>query len=579
MLTYNFANKGSDSLYEYLYKCIKNDIILENLDVHEKLPSKRSFAKNLGISVITVENAYEQLMAEGYIYSIPKKGFYVADLRELNLTKTHSVGPDNALLSIKEKVPYLADFTSNQTDSEIFPFTIWARTMRELLNENQQQLMENPPCGGIMALRQAIADYLHAFRGMVVNPEQIIVGAGTEYLYGLLIQLLGDDKIYGIENPGYPKIAKIYDSMHVSYSAIDLDKHGVCIDSLENHQIDIMHLSPSHHFPTGIITPISRRYELLGWASKDENRYIIEDDYDSELRLGGKPIPTLQSIDISDKVIYMNTFTKTLSSTVRISYMVLPASLTELFYKNLSFYSCTVSNFEQYTLARFMESGSFEKHINRMRKYYRNQRNAILDCIKKHPASADIQITEENAGLHFLIHFPSALSDEEIVRRAADAGIRISALSQYDHRTPAADARGTSGMHSAYDRYGRRDTRGASDTGDRDAETSAVHTLIVNYSGLRPEIIPEAADLLIRSIVIQRGDESITETQESLCRTPTGADSMPNSSADKTGFSAAENTLSDRPSKPSKGKHPVVGSLLLLLSGCISLFDFLSNGF
>ena len=153
-------------------------------------------------------------------------------------------------------------------------------------------------------------DYLHAFRGMVVNPEQIIVGAGTEYLYGLLIQLLGDDKIYGIENPGYPKIAKIYDSMHVSYSAIDLDEHGVCIYSLEDHQIDIMHLSPSHHFPTGIITPISRRYELLGWASKDENRYIIEDDYDSELRLGGKPIPTLQSIDVSDKVIYMNTFTK-----------------------------------------------------------------------------------------------------------------------------------------------------------------------------------------------------------------------------------------------------------------------------
>ena len=385
MLTYNFANKGSDSLYEYLYKCIKNDIILENLDVHEKLPSKRSFAKNLGISVITVENAYEQLMAEGYIYSIPKKGFYVADLRELNLTKTHSVGPDNALLSIKEKVPYLADFTSNQTDSEIFPFTIWARTMRELLNENQQQLMENPPCGGIMALRQAIADYLHAFRGMVVKPEQIIVGAGTEYLYGLLIQLLGDDKIYGIENPGYPKIAKIYDSMHVSYSAINLDEHGVCIDSLEDHQIDIMHLSPSHHFPTGIITPISRRYELLGWASKDENRYIIEDDYDSELRLGGKLIPTLQSIDVSDKVIYMNTFTKTLSSTVRISYMVLPASLTELFYKKLSFYSCTVSNFEQYTLARFMESGSFEKHINRLRNYYQNKRDAILEIFKTAP--------------------------------------------------------------------------------------------------------------------------------------------------------------------------------------------------
>ena len=431
MLTYNFTNKGSDSLYEYLYKCIKNDIILENLDVHEKLPSKRSFAKNLGISVITVENAYEQLMAEGYIYSIPKKGFYVADLRELNLTKTHSVGPDNALLSIKEKVPYLADFTSNQTDSEIFPFTIWARTMRELLNENQQQLMENPPCGGIMALRQAIADYLHAFRGMVVNPEQIIVGAGTEYLYGLLIQLLGDDKIYGIENPGYPKIAKIYDNMHVSYSAIDLDKHGVCIDSLENHQIDIMHLSPSHHFPTGIITPISRRYELLGWASKDENRYIIEDDYDSELRLGGKPIPTLQSIDVSDKVIYMNTFTKTLSSTVRISYMVLPASLTELFYKKLSFYSCTVSNFEQYTLARFMESGSFEKHINRLRNYYQNKRDAILEIFKTAPLDQYITIKEEDSGVHFMMKLKTERTETDMMSDSKSKGIKLAPLSKY----------------------------------------------------------------------------------------------------------------------------------------------------
>ena len=381
MLTYNFANKGSDSLYEYLYKCIKNDILLGNLGVHEKLPSKRSFAKNLGISVITVENAYEQLMAEGYIYSIPKKGFYVADLRELNLTKTLSVSPSSTLLSFKEKVPYLADFTSNQTDSEIFPFTIWARTMRELLNENQQQLMENPPCGGI--------------------------------------------------NPGYPKIAKIYDSMHVSYSAIDLDEHGVCIYSLEDHQIDIMHLSPSHHFPTGIITPISRRYELLGWASKDENRYIIEDDYDSELRLGGKPIPTLQSIDVSDKVIYMNTFTKTLSSTVRISYMVLPASLTELFYKKLSFYSCTVSNFEQYTLARFMESGSFEKHINRLRNYYQNKRDAILEIFKTAPLDQYITIKEEDSGVHFMMKLKTDRTEMDMISDAKSKGIKLAPLSKY----------------------------------------------------------------------------------------------------------------------------------------------------
>ena len=282
-----------------------------------------------------------------------------------------------------------------------------------------------------MALRQAIADYLHAFRGMVVNPEQIIVGAGTEYLYGLLIQLLGDDKIYGIENPGYPKIAKIYDSMHVSYSAIDLDEHGVCIYSLEDHQIDIMHLSPSHHFPTGIITPISRRYELLGWASKDENRYIIEDDYDSELRLGGKPIPTLQSIDVSDKVIYMNTFTKTLSSTVRISYMVLPASLTELFYKKLSFYSCTVSNFEQYTLARFMESGSFEKHINRLRNYYQNKRDAILEIFKTAPLDQYITIKEEDSGVHFMMKLKTDRTEIDILSDAKSKGIKLAPLSKY----------------------------------------------------------------------------------------------------------------------------------------------------
>ena len=411
MLTYNFANKGSDSLYEYLYKCIKNDILLGNLGVHEKLPSKRSFAKNLGISVITVENAYEQLMAEGYIYSIPKKGFYVADLRELNLTKTLSVSPSSTLLSFKEKVPYLADFTSNQTDSEIFPFTIWARTMRELLNENQQQLMENPPCGGIMALRQAIADYLHAFRGMVVNPEQIIVGAGTEYLYGLLIQLLGDDKIYGIENPGYPKIAKIYDSMHVSYSAIDLDEHGVCIYSLEDHQIDIMHLSPSHHFPTGIITPISRRYELLGWASKDENRYIIEDDYDSEFRYHGKPIPAMQGLDDGENVIYMGTFSKAIAPAIRASYMVLPKKLAKRYQQIGQTFSCAVSRIDQKVLTLFLTEGHFERHLNRMRNIYKEKHDLLIKEIKK--LNSDIQIYGHGAGAHIIVRFP--VSDQKRV--------------------------------------------------------------------------------------------------------------------------------------------------------------------
>ena len=181
--------------------------------------------------------------------------------------------------------------------------------------------MINSPCAGILKLRSAIAKYLREFRGMQVLPEQIIVGAGTEYLHNLLIQLLGNDLVYGVEDPGYHKIARIYESMKVRYEPVPLDQDGVSVQELEKRSVDIIHTSPSHHFPTGTVMPVSRRYELLGWAAKSDHHYIIEDDYDSELRLGGKPFPTLQSIDVSDKVIYMNTFTKTLASTVRISYM------------------------------------------------------------------------------------------------------------------------------------------------------------------------------------------------------------------------------------------------------------------
>ena len=429
MLTYSFTNIGSDSMYEYLYKCIRNDITQGKIKAGEKLPSKRSFAKNLGISVITVENAYGQLLAEGYIYSMPKRGFYVSDLSSAHMEKK-AVRKEQLSLTGGE-TSYFADFSSNQTDSEIFPFAIWSKTVREVLNDNQKQLMINPPCGGILELRQAIAQYLREFRAMQVDPEQIVIGAGTEYLYGLLIQLLGNVRIYGVENPGYHKISRIYENMKVEYAKVSMDQEGVSIQELEEKRVDIIHTSPSHHFPTGIVMPVSRRYELLGWAAKSPERYIIEDDYDSELRLSGKPFPTLQSIDVSDKVIYMNTFTKTLASTVRISYMVLPLTLTEKFYQKLSFYSCTVSNFEQYTLAKFMENGSFEKHINRLRNYYQMKRDAILKAFRKEPLGRFVNIQEEGAGVHFLMQISTAKSEEEIVKEAKGKGIKLAPLSHY----------------------------------------------------------------------------------------------------------------------------------------------------
>lgn len=466
MLTYSFADLGSDSLYEHLYKCIKNDILNGVLAIGEKLPSKRNFAKNLNISTITVENAYAQLMAEGYIYSLPKKGYFVADisssLLENTSTGTGTSFPkpaENTLTTLPaNRNIYFADFVSNSISPDNFPFSIWAKIIREVISEESQALMTNPPSGGIPELRSAIAQYLFQFRGMKVDPAQIIIGAGTEYLYGLLIQLLGNDNIFAVEDPGYRKIAQIYNSHQAQCRHIPLDNYGLELSALEESDADIIHISPSHHYPTGIVTPISRRYELLGWASKSPSRYIIEDDYDCEFRLQGKPIPSLQSIDVMEKVIYINTFSKSLASTIRISYMVLPYHLLERFYRQLGFYSCTVSNFEQYTLARFISQGYFEKHINRTRNFYKTQRDTLLNCIRNSPLHSCSAIMEEDAGLHFLLKLNTTLSDEVLVEKAEQAGLHIACLSKYYHKP----------------------------------EKRLEHTLVMNYSGLEPEKISEA---------------------------------------------------------------------------------------
>ncbi len=456
MLTYSFENIGHTPLYEHLYKCIKNDIMNGTLPAGTKLPSKRSFASNLGVSAITVENAYAQLLSEGYIYSRPKKGYYVSTFSR-SLLPPRAM-PETAVALPEARPVFFADFSSNQTRPDNFPFSVWAKLMRETMQERNSELMTKPPCGGIFELREAIASHLKQFRDMQVQPEQIFVGAGTEYLYGLLVQLLGFDKVYAIENPGYEKIAQIYESYQVRRRFIDMDDCGIRMDRLEESGADVVHISPSHHFPTGIITPVSRRYELLGWAAKSDSRYIIEDDYDSEFRLTGKPIPALQSIDLMEKVIYINTFSKSLTSTMRISYMVLPPGLAQRFLEQMSFYSCTVSNFEQYALMRFIREGYLEKHINRMRNYYHRQRDALLDAIKKSPLSSRVTITEEDSGLHFLMKIDTALSDTELMEKAREKGLRLTALSRYYHRP------------------------------DSDVE----HIFIINYSYLETEHIPEA---------------------------------------------------------------------------------------
>ena len=466
MLTYSFENRGKTSLYEYLYKQIKNDITSYKLSPGEKLPSKRALAEHLNISTITVENAYSQLLAEGYIYSKPKSGYFVSHITPEQQKQHSGEGISSSEAGERKKDSFFADFVSNSTLQSSFPFSPWTKLMRQTMSDSPQKLMVSSPSQGIYELRQEIAQYLYQFRGINVSADRIIVGAGTEYLYSLIIQLLGRNKIYAVEDPGYSKISKVYAMNNVKCTHVPLDEKGIDTDVLEKSGAQVLHISPNHHFPTGIVTPVSRRYELLSWAAKSEGRYIIEDDYDSEFRFLGKPIPSLQSIDVTRKTIYINTFSKSLASTIRISYMVLPEELMEKYNRQLSFYSCTVSNFEQYTLAHFLSKGYFEKHINRMKNHYRARRDKIMSEIKKQKMYDKIRIREENSGLHFLLQVDTHLSDEQLVARAREKGINISCLSQYYY----------------------------------DKAKATAHTIIVNYSAIDDENIPRAVQLLFESI-------------------------------------------------------------------------------
>lgn len=436
MLTYDCTG-CTGPLYAYLADCIKRDITAGRLAAGEHLPSKRALARQQGVSTITIQNAYDQLLSEGYIYARPRRGYFVAALGARPQPTT--AVPRQLAIDVPGRPVWRFDFASNKTESVHFPFSVWAKIMRETLATHHEELLAVTEAGGAQVLRTAIAEHLASFRGMSVDPAQIVVGAGTEYLYGLLIQLLGRGKIYGIENPGYRKLAQIYASHGVTCRYAGLDAQGVRVDELAAIGAEVAHICPNHHFPTGITMPISRRYELLAWANATAGRLIIEDDYDSEFRLNGRPLPTLQSIDAAGRVIYMNTFAKSLSPALRIAYMVLPAALANRFYRELAFYSCTVPAFEQYALAAFISQGYFEKHINRMRLHYGRKRAQVLMLIRQCFTPAECQVHENDSGLHFLLEFATTVPDTVIEQRLATQGIRIRSLRSFDLAPNAPD--------------------------------------------------------------------------------------------------------------------------------------------
>lgn len=534
MLTYDLRSRGTSSLYEFLYQSIREDIARGRIPCGTKLPSKRNLAQHLDIGVATVTAAYDQLITEGFVRTEQRRGYFVEDVSEFRckpvtpqvkdsssedgtsvgaecgaqdaaagVFAAHgaqdarfddaSAGPnsrhretarssaDTASDAPAAETPhaierardpeYFVDLKANRTSVSLFPATVWGRYMREALSLPSDNLLRSIPFNGLPGLRRAIASYLRRTRGMDVSPDCIIIGAGSEYLYGRLLQMLGPTTTFAMENPGYRKFAAISKAFGNPWRPVPIDESGLLVDELEESGADVVHVSPANHFPTGIVMPIKRRLELFEWANRAHKRYIIEDDYDSEFRYSGRLIMPLFADDASDKVIYLNAFSKTMVPSLRISYMVLPPKLLACYVDTMSFYSCTVSSFEQYALARFIEEGHLERHINRTRNFYRRQREAVLREIAQSPLAEISHVEERNAGTHFLLYVRTRLTHDQVRQRGAEQGLNISLFNDYLLR----DGDGLSERTTKrFEQYSNGET-----------------ALVLNYAGIEPEHLSE----------------------------------------------------------------------------------------
>ena len=593
MLTYALNRTARESLYEQLYRALRLDIESGALGAGDRLPSKRAFAKHLGVSVVTVEGAYDQLVAEGYVRAVPRSGFYVQEIGP-NLTSFSRIST-----SVEVKVPlgdssgaksascrpearisgndgvekleklarkgapfciahseeglagvspgagrkWLADFTGAMAPEGVFPYAAWARTLRRVLaDESERTVLEASGPQGSPRLRAAIAAHLRGFRGMEVHPDQIVIGSGAQSLYGLLVQLLGRNLAYGVEDPGYPRLTRIYESNDVAVRPIALDGEGPVLEALERARIDVLHCTPSHQFPTGITVPVSRRRSLLEWAqsgvaapedgaaareirgrsvkaSSAQSRYLIEDDFDCEFRMAGRPVPPLAALDGAGRVIYANTFSKTLGGAFRIGYMVLPEALAERFRDRLGFYACTVGALEQLTLARFMESGDYERHVNRQRTRYRRRLSALIDVLAASSAGDHLHFANAGAGLHFLMEVrsvegderDSATFEEHVARRAAIRGVRLAPLGRYRFTGCEAGAPGRSSNETVGCRCEAREVEGARRVCDEvrsgcsEGRGRRRPAFVMSFSSLEEETIPEVAGIVSEAVMVELG--------------------------------------------------------------------------
>lgn len=436
-------------LYEKIYEYIKNEIVDGKISKGEKLPSTRLLAKNLSVSRSTVELAYDQLLAEGYIEAEPYRGYFVCDIEALyqleqrnHMQEKLQAGQDwqpgwkteikHGAGSSKQKE---IDFSPYTIDTQNFPYNVWRKLHKNVLLDDREEILLSGDGQGDHELRMAIADYLHQARGVNCVAEQIIIGAGNEYLELLLAQVLGEKKTVLMDDPTYLQAYRTFSNMGYLVKNIPAEQGSMPIEAVRRENADILYVMPSHQFPLGTVMPLKQRLELLKWASEKEGRYLIEDDHDSEYRYKGKPIPSLQSIDHEEKVIYLGTFSKSIAPSLRISYMVLPQHLLKNYQSYCGFYSTTVSKIQQEVLCGFIRGGYFGRHLNKMRGIYKNKHDFLVSELKKRPWVENI--AGDNAGLHVLVQVDTQMSEEELCERAAEQGIHLMGISEHYIHKPS----------------------------------------------------------------------------------------------------------------------------------------------
>ncbi|MBQ9268377.1 MAG: PLP-dependent aminotransferase family protein [Oscillospiraceae bacterium] len=414
-------------LYQQLYLQLRQEIQSGNIAAGERLPSKRKLSEQLSVSINTVEGAYTQLEAEGFVSASPRRGFYVLETGMLPIPEKSR--PVSVQESPADASAFLVDFSPSGMARQQFPFGIWRRLLKNCFNEYDDQLLLRTPQQGDPGLREQVAEYLYRVRGVQCTPDQIIIGAGSDNLLFILSYILPEEYELAVENPLYNRAPQLFSRMGHPISTVPVIPGGLDLPALPDRDRVLVYTTPSHQYPLGYAMPIGQRTALLRWSAELPERYIIEDDYDSEFRYSSRPIPSLQSIDSGGRVIYLGTFSRSVAPALRISYMVLPRPLLDLFHARYQGYSSTVSGFEQAVLREFMASGHFETHVNRMRIYYRARRQCLVDALA--PMGPVSEILGEPAGHHLTLRIRNGMTESDLVASAAGQGVRVYPISPY----------------------------------------------------------------------------------------------------------------------------------------------------